>query len=135
MANKDLRQQLIDGAFAAQERAYVPYSEFRVGAAALDEQGRIFSGCNIENASYGAANCAERTAIFCAVAAGARQIRMLAVITDDEDYARPCGICRQVIREFAAPDFLLLALKPDGSYIELAMEDILPFSFGPEQLE
>ncbi len=135
MADIDLRQQLIDGAFAAQERAYVPYSKFRVGAAALDELGRIFTGCNIENASYGAANCAERTAIFGAVAAGARQIKMLAVITDDEDYARPCGICRQVIREFAAPDFILLALKPDGSYIELAMEDILPFSFGPEQLE
>jgi cytidine deaminase len=135
MANKDLKQQLIDSAFAAQEMAYVPYSQFRVGAAVLDEQGRIFSGCNIENASYGAANCAERTAIFGAVAAGARRIKMLAVITDDDDFARPCGICRQVMREFAAPDFVLLALKPDGSYIELSMDAILPFSFGPEQLE
>lgn len=134
MNRQTIIENLSDAAMEAQKRAYVPYSKFRVGAAVLDEDGRIYSGCNIENSSYGATNCAERTAIFCAVAAGARQITMLAVITDDDDYARPCGICRQVMSEFASPDFCLIALKPDRSYIEYTMEEILPCFFGPANL-
>jgi len=130
----DIREKLIEGAFRAQKRAYVPYSKFRVGAAALDDRDEIHLGCNIENSSYGATNCAERTAIFCAIASGARQIKMLAVITDDDDFARPCGICRQVMTEFVSPDFVLLALRPDRSYVELTMEDILPRYFGPTNL-
>jgi cytidine deaminase len=134
MNKQSLKEKLIDAAMAAQKKAYVPYSNFRVGAAVLDERGEIHSGCNIENSSYGATNCAERTAIFCAVAAGARQIEMLAVITDEDDYARPCGICRQVMTEFASPDFCLIALKPDRSYVEYTMEEILPCFFGPANL-
>ncbi len=132
--SNELIDRLIDAAFAAQKRAYAPYSNFRVGAAVLDEKSRIFSGCNIENSSFGASVCAERTAIFTAVAAGAKEIKILAVITDDDDYARPCGICRQVAAEFAGPFFRLIALKPDRSYLEYSLEEILPFFFGPENL-
>lgn len=135
MNNQLLKEKLIDAAMEAQKLAYVPYSKFKVGAAVLDENGEIHSGCNIENSSYGATNCAERTAIFCAVASGARQIKMLAVVTEDDDYARPCGICRQVMSEFAGPDFCLIALKPDRSYVEYTMEEILPCFFGPDNLK
>ncbi|HZW98343.1 MAG TPA: cytidine deaminase [Bacillota bacterium] len=135
MNNQILKEKLIDAAMEAQKLAYVPYSKFKVGAAVLDENGEIHSGCNIENSSYGATNCAERTAIFCAVASGARQIKMLAVVTEDDDYARPCGICRQVMSEFAGPDFCLIALKPDRSYVEYTMEEILPCFFGPDNLK
>ncbi len=135
MNNQILKEKLIDAAMEAQKLAYVPYSKFKVGAAVLDENGEIHSGCNIENSSYGATNCAERTAIFCAVSSGARQIKMLAVVTEDDDYARPCGICRQVMSEFAGPDFCLIALKPDRSYVEYTMEEILPCFFGPDNLK
>lgn len=127
-------QELVDAAFAAQAKAYVPYSKFRVGAAVLDEQGRIFSGCNIENSSYGASNCAERTAIFKAVSEGAKEIKVLAVITDANEFARPCGICRQVISEFAASDFKLLACSPNAEYEIQGMEDLLPSAFGVDSL-
>lgn len=134
MLKPEHRSELIESALEASKRAYVPYSHFHVGASVLDDQGRIFSGCNIENSSYGATNCAERTAIFKAVSEGAKQIKALAVITDANEYARPCGICRQVLSEFAAEDFVLIALAPDKSYRELTMDELLPGAFGVQSL-
>lgn len=125
---------LLQAAFSAQKKAYVPYSQFRVGAAVLADDGQIYTGCNIENSSYGATNCAERTAIFKAVSTGVRKITKMAVITDADEYARPCGICRQVISEFADPDFKLLAAKPDGTFITLTMYDLLPGAFTQDSL-
>ncbi|MGL5086387.1 MAG: cytidine deaminase, partial [Clostridium sp.] len=91
---------LIQKAIEARELAYCPYSNFKVGAAVLFEDGEIYSGCNIENASYGGTNCAERTAIFTAVAKGNRKLKAIALIGDTKAYTYPCGLCRQVISEF-----------------------------------
>ncbi|MDN5315148.1 MAG: cytidine deaminase [Clostridiales bacterium] len=121
--------ELVKQAIAAREQAYAPYSRFRVGAALLDDRNNLFTGCNIENSSYGATCCAERTAIFKAISEGAKQIKTLAVVCDSDDYCRPCGICRQVMSEFSAEDFRLLSARPDGEYEILTMEQLLPASF------
>jgi cytidine deaminase len=127
--NKSEYEELVSRALIARDQAYAPYSKFKVGAAVKDEQGRIFTGCNIENSSYGASNCAERTAIFKAVSSGSRLIKQLAVVCDSEEYCRPCGICRQVMSEFASVDFCLLSARPDGSYQIFTMDEILPHAF------
>ena len=121
--------ELIALADGARAMAYVPYSRFHVGAALVDEDGRIFTGANIENASYGATNCAERTAIFKAVSEGSRKIRKLAVVCDQNTPCMPCGICRQVMAEFAAPDFELLAASPDGGFKRYTTNEMLPDAF------
>ena len=100
MPDETVRQQLLDQARRAREAAYAPYSNFKVGAAVLTAAGEIFSGCNIENASLGATICAERVAIFTAVAAGCRALTALAVIADTPDPVAPCGLCCQVLAEF-----------------------------------
>lgn len=120
---------LIALADAERQKAYVPYSHFHVGAAMIDEDGRVYTGCNIENASYGATNCAERTAIFKAVSDGSRQIRRLAVVCDHDAPCMPCGICRQVMAEFAAPDFELLAASPSGEFRRYSKDEMLPDAF------
>ena len=121
--------ELIQIALMAKENAYVPFSRFHVGAALEAEDGQIFTGCNIENSSYGASNCAERTAIFKAVSAGARGIRQIAVVSDSEDYCYPCGICRQVMAEFATDDFVVHVARLDGQFKTYNMEGILPKAF------
>lgn len=118
----------------AQTKAYAPYSDFRVGAAVLDDRGQITAGANIENASYPAGCCAERVAIYMAIASGAKKIKALAVITDAKGAARPCGICRQVMKEFASKDFVFYAMAHDEVTQRLVMEELLPFAFGPEAL-
>ncbi|NLW11941.1 MAG: cytidine deaminase [Clostridiaceae bacterium] len=135
MDNNDENNKLIKSAILAKDNAYVPYSNFRVGAALIDEQGREFSGCNVENSSYGATCCAERTAIFKAVSEGSRKIRKMAVICDQDEYCRPCGICRQVMSEFAAEDFVLLSARPNGEYEVFSMEMLLPSSFKLDRQE
>lgn len=119
----------------ARNRAYVPYSNFPVGAAVEVEGGQVFTGCNIENGSYGATNCAERTAIYTAVAAGFRKIKRLAVVCNESQPCMPCGICRQVITEFAADDFYCLCAAgspgPDGVDVvrKLSLDELLPNRF------
>lgn len=132
---------LIERAQEAREKSYCPYSGYAVGAALLTEDGRIFTGCNVENASYGAANCAERTAVFKAVSEGAVRFTKIAVVGGKkgsmvDDYAFPCGICRQVLREFSDPaQFEIITARSQEQYKKYTLEQMLPDSFGPEMLQ
>lgn len=123
---------LVEAATRAQQQAYAPYSRYRVGAAVEGEDGSIFTGCNVENASYGLVMCAERVAIGAAVAAGTRRFRRIVVVSDSEPPAAPCGACRQVIFEFA-PDADVLAVGPRSSH-RWTMRDLLPAAFSGSQL-
>ena len=134
------RTELVRQAFLAQQQAYAPYSEFLVGAALLTEDGKIYQGCNIENAAYSPGNCAERTAFFKAVSEGRRDFMAIAIVGNKRgeagDYCPPCGVCRQVMREFCAPDnFKIYLAKSPEDYREFTLEQILPMGFGPENLE
>ena len=120
-------QNLINRAIEARENAYCPYSHFAVGAALLCEDGTIYEGCNIENASYGLTNCAERTAIFKAVSEGHTTFKALAVVADTEGPCAPCGACRQVMGEFNIPIIIMGNLKGDIEVV--STEALLPFSF------
>lgn len=125
--------ELVKAAIAAKEFSYSPYSHFRVGAAILSEDGRVFSGCNIENVSYGATNCAERTAIFKGISEGVKSIKAIAITSDEEDFTYPCGICRQVICEFGRGiDIILVNNK--GETKRSSIEELLPNSFSKETL-
>lgn len=123
---------LVTAARAAQQRAYAPYSKFRVGAALESEDGTIYTGCNIENASYGLTICAERSALAAAVSSGARRFRRVVVVTDVDPPAAPCGACRQVLAEFGSA----LEVTAVGSRAERrwSIAELLPSAFGPEQL-
>ncbi|MDT8715321.1 cytidine deaminase [Clostridium sp. 19966] len=120
---------LIKEALEIREKAYVPYSKFKVGAAVLTRDDKIFAGCNIENASFGATNCAERTAIFKAVSEGSTEIKAIAVVGDLNDYTYPCGICRQVIAEFSQEDTEIIVAKNETEYKIFKLKDILPGAF------
>ena len=124
--------QLITAARAARESAYAPYSKFAVGAAVLCSNGQIYSGCNIENASYGLTNCAERTAIFKAVSEGQRTFAAIAIIADTKKPCAPCGACRQVIAEFSIPVILLANIA--GEELLLTLPELLPYAFEQNDL-
>lgn len=126
---------LIDAALAAKEKAYAPYSKFRVGAALLSKTGTVFTGCNIENVSFSATNCAERTAFFKAIAEGVREFEAIAIVSDSEDYIPPCGVCRQVMVEFCSPDFIVLMCKADGIFKQLTLADLMPSAFDQASLQ
>lgn len=126
--------KLIEEAINAREFAYVPYSNFKVGAAVLMEDGSIYSGCNIENASFGATNCAERTAIFKAISEGKKEIKALAEIGDIETYTMPCGICRQVISEFISEDIDVILIKNKNDFVIKKFSEIFPLSFSKKDL-
>ena len=131
-----MKEKLIKTAIEAREKAYCPYSDFKVGAAALFEDGNIYTGCNVENASYGATNCAERTAIFSGVANGARTLEAIALIGDTENFTYPCGICRQVMVEFAKDnDMKIYIVKSENDYIETTIGEIVPGMFSKKDLE
>ncbi|MEX1252552.1 MAG: cytidine deaminase [Hyphomonas sp.] len=115
-------------ALAVQERAYVPYSDYRVGAALLTASGEIVAGCNVENATFGATCCAERTAVFSAVAAGHREFRAVAVVTHGAEPGTPCGICRQVLAEFGS-DLEVLCFTPEGAEEVYWLSELLPHAF------
>lgn len=125
---------LMEAAIAARSLAYVPYSRFQVGAAALTASGRVFPGGNIENAAYPMTVCAERVALFSAYAAGERAIVALAVVTDTDDVASPCGACRQVISELA-PRATIILLNLRGASRITTPASLLPHGFGPAQLD
>lgn len=120
-------QRLVEEALRARERAYAPYSKFRVGATLLAEDGSIYTGCNVENASYGATCCAERVAIFSAVADGKRSFKAIAVVSDHKGFTFPCGICRQVMLEFDIPT--VIVADSNGAYREYSLEALLPNGF------
>jgi cytidine deaminase len=127
---------LIEAARAARLNAYTPYSNFKVGAALLCKDGRIFHGCNVENASYGLCNCAERTAFFAAVAQGCQpgDFSALAVIGATEGPISPCGACRQVILELGGPALPVTLANLDGAVMETSAAELLPYGFGPADL-
>lgn len=128
-------KELITRAKAMLAYSYAPYSGFPVGAALECSDGTVYTGCNVENASYGAAICAERTALVKAVSEGHQNdFVRLAIISESSDYCWPCGICRQMLLEFA-PRLQILAAKADGSYISCSLEELLPHGFGPDALE
>ena len=122
-----MKQELLNAALSARERAYAPYSKFLVGAAVLAKNGKIYTGCNIENASYGLTVCAERNALFSAVGAGEREFTALCVVGDTEAPISPCGACRQVMAEFKVPCIILANLK--GDVKEYTSEELLPYGF------
>lgn len=135
------RDLLIDEAIKARNNSYCPYSEYSVGAALLCSDGKIVTGSNIENASYGGTVCAERTAIFKAVSEGLYDFKAIAISggrkgNKSDDYAFPCGICRQVMREFTNPkEFVVIVAKDLDDYKEFYLEELLPNSFGPDNLK
>ena len=134
-------QQLITLALKAREKAYAPYSHFAVGAAVLTKGGLVYTGCNIENASYGATNCAERTAVFKAVSEGKREYTAIAVVggpegkmPDGNSVCSPCGVCRQVLREFCDTETFRVYMTDGSKLISATLEELLPVSFGPANL-
>ena len=126
--------RLFAEASAAMERAYAPYSKFQVGAAILAEDGKVYSGCNVENAAYPEGSCAETAAIASMVRAGARQIREIVVMGRGAELCTPCGGCRQRIREFAAAETKVHVCGPEGLRRTFTRDELLPSSFGPENL-
>ena len=126
--------ELFSAAKAIQERAYAPYSGFKVGAAIATPDGRVFSGCNVENAAYPVGSCAEAGAISAMIAAGESRISAIVVMGEGENLVTPCGGCRQRIREFAQPDTPIHVAGPDGIRESFTMDALLPFSFGPDNL-
>ncbi|NLZ48419.1 MAG: cytidine deaminase [Clostridiales bacterium] len=129
-------ERLIKEAIEARNRAYAPYSNFYVGAAVLTQDGKIYTGCNIENASYGATNCAERTAIFKAVSEGSKTVTAVAIVGDLNSFTYPCGICRQVIVEFALDENIdIILAKNEKEYIIVKLKEILPGAFTKRDLD
>lgn len=126
-------RKLKQAAKSAASRAYAPYSKFRVGAAILTADGKITAGCNVENASYGLSNCAERTAIFSAVAAGRRKLQCVVVYTPTPTATAPCGACRQVIHEFG-PAARVISFCAGKASIDTTISALLPGAFGPNDL-
>lgn len=128
-------QELIGKAVKAKENAYVPYSHFRVGAALLTESGRVYTGCNIENVSYGATNCAERTAVFKAVSEGEREFQAIVITGDNGDYLPPCGICRQVLLEFGKDSMEVILANSTEDYKVTTLGELLPGAFSSKNLK
>ena len=133
-------KELILSALEARKKAYTPYSEFKVGAAVLTAELRIYTGCNIENAAYSPGICAERTAVYKAISEGCRKIKAIAIVGDKtgdsiSQYAFPCGVCRQVMREFSNPEeMIVIVAKSCEEYQLYTLSQLLPESFGPENL-
>ena len=127
-------EALFDAARAVQAQAHAPYSRFKVGAALRTPSGRVFAGCNVENASYPQGACAETGAISAMVAAGERRIAEMVVMGEGAELVTPCGGCRQRIREFAAGDTPVHVAGPEGIRRSFTLDELLPFSFGPDNL-
>ena len=134
------RKALIRAAFAAREYAYTPYSNFKVGAALLAKNGSVYTGCNIECATFTPTNCAERTALFKAVSEGVNEFAAVAVVgakdgaPDDALITSPCGVCRQMLYEFGGPDLRVIMAKSENDWQEMTLGELLPLGFGPEKV-
>ena len=133
-------RELIRAAFAVRERAYTPYSHFKVGAALLTRSGRVFTGCNIENASFSPTICAERAALAAAVSAGEREFAAIAIVGSMEGKVNtlptsPCGVCRQALFEFGGNGLRVILAKSEEDYQELTLGRLLPLGFGPANVE
>ena len=128
MSDSDIRR-LIRAAKQAKKQAYVPYSGFHVGAALLCSDGTVYTGCNIENASFSVTNCAERTALFKAVSDGHRAFAAIAVVSDSKEITPPCGACRQALAEFCGSDFVILMCGSGSDYRQSTLGELLPFAF------
>ncbi len=128
------REQMLDLAYQAMEQAYTPYSHFQVGACLKGKSGTYYLGCNIESASYTPTNCAERTAVFKAVSEGEREFESIVIVCSGKNPAAPCGVCRQVLREFCKSDMPVVFADVKRNFIESTLGDLLPHSFGPEDL-
>lgn len=134
------KQQLIRMALAAREKAYAPYSDFMVGAALRAADGRIFTGCNVENAAFTPTSCAERTALFKAVSEGEREFTAIAIVGSKVGEKNtlvtgPCGVCRQALYEFGGPGLTVIMAKSEEDYIVTTLGELLPYGFGPANLE
>ena len=131
-------EKLIELAKDAMQRAYAPYSGYKVGAALLCADGTVYQGCNVENAAYGPSNCAERTAIFKAVSEGHLEFTAIAVCGGKDGVITgafpPCGVCRQVMREFCGDDFVIYMIDVDGGYTSCTLSELLPYSFSPSNV-
>lgn len=123
------QRRLVEEAKRACQRAYAPYSDFCVGACILDARGNIYTGCNIENVSFSATCCAERVAIYSAIAAGAKQFVALAIASNGKNTIFPCGVCRQVLQEFCAPDMLILCAGAKDRVERYTLGELLPRAF------
>lgn len=132
------KEELIEKAKQASGNAYVPYSGFTVGAALLAKNGRVYLGCNIENAAYGPTNCAERTAFFKAISEGEREFSAIAIVggknKDFSSFCSPCGVCRQVMSEFCDSDFTVILGKSDSEYKSFTLGELLPLSFSGKNI-
>lgn len=140
MIERQLAEEMIERAIAQLGYAYVPYSGFRVGAVLLTEEGKMYTGCNIENAAYTPTNCAERTAFFKAVSEGERRFRAICIVGGKDgvltEYTPPCGVCRQVMMEFCNLDTFQIILATDTKHYEIyTLKEMLPMGFGPGNLE
>lgn len=139
MITKEKERELMKLAIEASENSYSPYSNFQVGAAILTDEGEIFTGANIENASYGATICAERTAAVKSISSGSKHFVAIGIfgknkIGETEDLSYPCGICRQFLNEFAVSDMVVLVGRSEEDYEKYLLSELLPKSFGPEKL-
>ncbi|MDF2944437.1 MAG: hypothetical protein K0S01_3295 [Herbinix sp.] len=139
IVSRSMAKNLIREAIEGMKNAYTPYSHFNVGSALLTKKQKIYTGCNIENASYTPTNCAERTAFFKAISDGERDFSAMAIVGGKNgivsEFCPPCGVCRQVIREFVDPkSFLVILARSEEEYLVFFLEELLPLSFGPENL-
>lgn len=139
LVSRSVIKNLIREAYLALEKSYTPYSRFQVGSALLTTRQKIYTGCNIENASFTPTNCAERTAFYKAISEGEKEFAAIAIVGGKDgivkDFCPPCGVCRQVIREFVDPrKFLVILARSEEDYLVYFLEELLPMSFGPEFL-
>lgn len=128
------REHMLDLAYDAMQQAYTPYSHFQVGACLKGKSGAYYLGCNIESASYTPTNCAERTAVFKAVSEGERSFEAIVIVCSGKNPAAPCGVCRQVLREFCKSDMPVVFADAKRNFVESTLGELLPHSFGPEDL-
>lgn len=131
MTNKELALKAVE----AKNNAHAPYSNFRVGAALLTENNELYTGCNVENASYGLSNCAERTAIFKAVSEGKKKFAKIAIASDAESFCPPCGACRQVMLEFMDPEAVVVLINPQNEIKEFTLNQLIPYNFNDNFLK